>query len=105
MSSHLGRKAQLNARLADLNSRILGIEVELISHHAADWQELATERESDEVLQSVGSLAQHEIMMINAALRRIETEEYGTCAKCGEEIDDDRLDVLPYTPLCHHCAI
>jgi RNA polymerase-binding transcription factor DksA len=104
MALHLGRKAQLTARLADLNSRILDIEVELDSHHAADWQDLATERESDEVLQGMGTSAQHEIMMINAALHRIENEDYGTCAKCGKDIGEDRLNVLPYTPFCRHCA-
>ena len=42
------RKAQLEARLADLKGRLQGIETELDSHQSADWEELATEREGDE---------------------------------------------------------
>lgn len=98
------RKAQLEARLADLTGRLSAIEAELESHHAADWEELATEREADEVLEGMGLSGQQEIRMIEAALRRVEAGEYGTCAKCGAEIGDARLDVLPFTPFCRTCA-
>jgi RNA polymerase-binding transcription factor DksA len=28
---------------------------------------------------------------------------YGTCERCGQPIDDERLDALPATPLCLSC--
>jgi RNA polymerase-binding transcription factor DksA len=98
------RKAWLQERLADLNGRLAGIEAELDSHHAADWEELATEREGDEVLERMGTSGQQEIRMIEAALDRIESGDYGYCAKCGAEIGAERLDVLPFTPFCRTCA-
>ncbi|MGB8815195.1 MAG: TraR/DksA C4-type zinc finger protein [Paracoccaceae bacterium] len=98
------RKAELEARLADLKSRLLHIEEELDSHNAQDWEELATEREGDEVLEGMGVSGQQEIRMIEAALKRIAAGEYGSCVKCGAEIGDARLDVLPYTPFCRDCA-
>ena len=98
------RKAQLESRLADLKSRMAGIETELDSHQSADWEELATERETDEVLEGMGISAQQEIRKIEAALARIAENDYGFCAKCGAEIGDERLDVLPDTPFCRSCA-
>jgi RNA polymerase-binding transcription factor DksA len=29
---------------------------------------------------------------------------YGICARCGEPISKERLDVLPHTPSCKTCA-
>jgi RNA polymerase-binding transcription factor DksA len=98
------RKAQLDARLADLRKRLTGIDAELDSHQAKDWEELATERESDEVLEGIGLSGQQEIRQIEAALVRLEAGEYGYCVKCGAEIGEERLDVLPYTPFCRNCA-
>lgn len=104
MTSTAGRKAQLEARLADLKGRLAGIEAELDSHQTADWEDLATEREGDEVLEGMGLSGQQEIRQIEAALQRIAAGEYGFCAKCGAEIGAARLDVLPFTPFCRTCA-
>ena len=98
------RRTQLEARLADLGARLESIEAELDSHSSRDWEELATERESDEVLEGMGHSGQQEIRAISAALERIESGDYGFCVKCGAEIGDARLDVLPYTPFCRNCA-
>lgn len=98
------RKRQLESRLADLKTRLTGIEAELESHDAKDWEDLATEREADEVLENMGVSGQHEIRQIEAALERLANGEYGFCAKCGEAISEERLDVLPYTPFCRNCA-
>ncbi len=104
MTSIPVRKTQLETRLADLEGRLQGIEAELDSHNSPDWEELATERESDEVLEGMGVNGQQEIRMIKAALDRIAKDEYGVCVKCGADIGEARLDVLPYTPFCRNCA-
>ena len=98
------RKTQLEARLADLGARLQHIEEELDSHQSKDWEELAVEREEDEVLEGMGLSGQQEIRMIHAALARIAAGEYGICTKCGGDISQERLDVLPYTPFCRDCA-
>jgi RNA polymerase-binding transcription factor DksA len=99
------RKAALEARLVDLEARLVSIETELDSHTDPDWEELAVEREGDEVLEATGLSGQSEIRRIRAALTRIEEGTYGVCVGCGAEINSERLDVLPYTPFCHECAI
>lgn len=98
------RKAQLEARLKQLQRRLAGIEAELDSHDEKDWEELAVEREGDEVLERLGQGGQAEIRMIEAALARMAAGDYGTCAKCGAGIGEARLDAVPYTPFCKECA-
>jgi RNA polymerase-binding transcription factor DksA len=98
------RKAALEGRLTELGARLDAIEEELDSHQNPDWEELATEREGDEVLEATGQAGLAEIRGIRAALRRIAEGTYGDCARCGEPIGEARLDVLPATPLCRRCA-
>lgn len=98
------RKAQLLNRLTELGSRLEAIEDELDSHQNRDWEELATEREGDEVLEATGNAGKAEITQIRAALKRIDDGSYGDCARCGEPIAEARLDALPWTPLCRRCA-
>ncbi|HHB81195.1 MAG TPA: TraR/DksA family transcriptional regulator [Aliiroseovarius sp.] len=97
-------KAQLAKREAELDARLLEIEAELDSHHSKDWEELATEREGDEVLEREGQLAKEEIAKIQAAYARLEEGEFGYCVKCGAEIQPERLDLVPFTPFCRKCA-
>lgn len=99
------RRAELNARLAELDSKLHEIEEELESHNNPDWEESAQEREGDEVLEGIGVAGQKEIRMIKAALQRIDDGEYGYCTKCGDEISQERLSVLPWTPFCKRCAV
>jgi RNA polymerase-binding transcription factor DksA len=98
------REGLLKARLAELEARLHSIEDELDSHNSRDWEELAVEREEDEVLEGIGQAGLSEIRVIRAALDRIAEGTYGDCAKCGEPISEARLDVLPATPFCSRCA-
>lgn len=41
---------------------------------------------------------------IAAALTRMEEDEYGYCADCGEDIAPARLDLDPTAPKCLSCA-
>jgi RNA polymerase-binding transcription factor DksA len=94
----------LMQRLKLLDGRLHAIEAELDAPKSRDWEELATEREGDEVLERLGRSGEDEIVRIRAALGRLRDGTYGTCASCGEQISADRLDVLPETPLCRACA-
>lgn len=98
------RKKALEDRLKELDVRLHDIEEELDAHTSKDWEELATEREEDEVLEGMGVSGQAEIAQIRAALKRMEEGEYGFCVKCGDEIAEARLDVVPATPFCAKCA-
>lgn len=104
MISTTDHRAQLQQRLLALKSRLNGISTELVAEHSPDWEDLATEREGDEVLEGMGNAGLLEIRRIEAALARMDAGEYGICVTCGKEIGAERLDVLPDTPFCRTCA-
>ena len=41
--------------------------------------------------------------MIDEALKRIRNEEYGTCANCQEEMQQKRLEAVPWARHCITC--
>lgn len=98
------RRKVLMARLHDLTERMTKIDAELDQPKTRDWEDRAVEAEGDEVLEGLGHASEAEVAAINAALKRMDRGEYGLCTSCGEAISSDRLDVLPFTPLCRICA-
>jgi DnaK suppressor protein len=71
---------------------------------SADWSEQASERENDEVLESLGNSSEQELSMIKFAIMRIDEGNYFHCAECGNDIPLARLDLLPFTAHCVNCA-
>ena len=98
-------KQQLLERKAELTKRIEAIDKD-IKHEgmSANWTEQATERENDEVLESLGVASEDELGKIDKALKRIEAEEYFTCSVCGKPIPPERLELLPFSTTCVNCA-
>ncbi len=47
---------------------------------------------------------QLELRQVIAALARIESDDYGYCVECGDDIDLRRLQVDPAAPMCISCA-
>lgn len=41
---------------------------------------------------------------IKSALQRIDDGSFGKCIKCRKPITQERLNAIPYTPYCIHCA-
>ena len=89
----------------EVSGRISAIDRD-IRHEgmSADWTEQASERENDEVLESLGNSSEEELSMINFALQRIEENNYFNCDECGDTIPRARLDLLPFTAHCVDCA-
>lgn len=89
----------------DLTDRINSIDRD-IRHEGmtADWSEQASERENDEVLESLGNSSEQDLLKINYALKRLDNGTYFHCAECGEDIPPARLELLPFTAHCVDCA-
>jgi|SRR5579862_1548423 len=43
------------------------------------------------------------LRLIEAALKRMVDGSFGICVGCGEEIQDERLQALPWTQFCLRC--
>jgi cob(I)alamin adenosyltransferase len=46
---------------------------------------------------------EHEIDAMNEELRPLDDGTYGSCARCGNEIPEERLAAVPYAVLCLSC--
>jgi RNA polymerase-binding protein DksA len=107
MPSHEKITNKLQSLRSELIQRINAIDVDM--HHKKepvekDFAEQATQRENDEVLSAIDEEAQQTVILIDAALARIEDGSYGLCSQCGEEIPVKRLEALPYVTTCVKCA-
>lgn len=104
-------KAQLLEMRARLIPTVQGIEQAIIEDVRAPGDisnhptHLATE--DDEGVDQNVALAQNEqglLEQVEAALGRVEQGTFGRCENCGQEIERERLEALPYTSLCIRCA-
>lgn len=48
--------------------------------------------------------AERQLRLIQAALMRIENDEFGECLECGEPINPKRLEIDPTCLYCIECA-
>lgn len=69
-----------------------------------DFAEQAVQRENDDVLNALDHEAKDLVMQIDNALLRIKDGSYGRCLECGEDIPDERLQLVPYAEYCIDCA-
>ncbi len=67
-----------------------------------------TSEEQEEAEAFAGDMAASQALKdrvneIDAALNKIRTGEYGKCEKCGMDISEKELDLVPESRLCEHC--
>lgn len=92
----LARREELLASIARLDEQIR----EVTPGDAEDAEDIAQDRQGDEVLTALGDQDAAEIRRIDAALGRIVDGSWGYCTVCGEKIAARRLETLPDTPFC-----
>jgi DnaK suppressor protein len=68
-----------------------------------DTYDIASDERDREINLLLGDRERKKLQLIEDALQRIETGEYGECEECGGEIVSGRLDAMPFTRLCVTC--
>jgi RNA polymerase-binding transcription factor DksA len=96
----LRRREELRKRASDASAEARH-EADPLS---ADFADQVTQREHDDVLGAISDSARFELEQVEGALRRLASGRYGICARCGEEIERERLAAVPYTDRCRACA-
>jgi DnaK suppressor protein len=105
-------KAQFKRQLLDLRAELQGLEETL--NDASKTVELDQSRvgrlsrmdamQGQQMALEAGRRRRQQLVGIEAALRLIESGDFGFCAKCDEDIDVRRLRVDPTNTLCIKCA-
>ena len=93
----LQKKEEMEARLNRITTNVRrGLD--------SDSEERATQLEDSDVVDALGNEARNEIERISAALRRMDSGEYGLCMECGGPVGDSRISAYPYALECIDCA-
>jgi DnaK suppressor protein len=108
------KEAPEEERFRDLllneRGRILGFREETreswrVLQQPERWlQETAQKENLSRSIDQLDRIEKDRVEAIDRALRKIETGSYGFCEKCGDRIDDARLEAVPWAPLCISCA-
>jgi RNA polymerase-binding transcription factor DksA len=100
-------REQLLARGAELRDRVRRVHDDLrreVTPLPGDAPDAAIVTENDEVLHALDDSARSELNAIDRALERLEAGTYGVCERCGEQIEQARLALVPYSAHCRRCA-
>jgi RNA polymerase-binding protein DksA len=77
-----------------------GDEEETFDNHIGDAATITLNREMD---YSLEDNAGHVLAAIDEALKKIDDGTFGTCARCGKPIAQERLEAMPYATKCIDC--
>ena len=107
MTDYQKVKAVLHSKKAEIEERLRRTDKHV--HHreeplSPDFAEQASEMENFEVLVALDEEGKKELLKINAALQRVEDDKYDECSGCGTNINQKRLEAIPYTTYCLDCS-
>ena len=97
-------RAKLTSMEVELGSRVESLERDIQSGVPSDFEEQATARENDEVLDRLDEASRAELLAIRAAFVHLDQNGFNVCSKCGGAIGDERLALVPTAILCVICA-
>lgn len=94
-------EAILRQMAASINPRY--IVAELAARASSDEIENAAENSLREFAAGNVDMERVKALLIDLALKRIKSGEFGACMACGERIDEKRLNAVPQSPFCINC--
>jgi len=95
----LQRMAALEREFAGIAAAATGAGAD--DEHDPEGATLAFERQHAAALLEQ---AREQLAAIDAALEAVQADRYGTCARCGQPIGEDRLAARPAALTCVRCA-
>ena len=95
----LAEKEKIVKKLSQFYSESKEVEPDI----AQDIVDKAESSYTKEFLLSLSHAEREQLRLIDEALRRLETAEFGLCQMCGQAIGKKRLNTLPWTSYCINC--
>lgn len=96
-------KKKLEQVKEELQKVIEASEEDIDTGNSIDELDQATELIEQMTGFAVSSNFHHNMIEVDAALKRIENNTFGKCTNCQKEIPLKRLQVLPFTQYCIEC--
>lgn len=95
----LEQKEKIIQKLSALTNESKEVETDI----AQDLVDRAESSYTKEFLLSLSNTEREQLKLIDEALRRLPTKEFGICQMCAKQIGKKRLAALPWTPYCIDC--
>jgi DnaK suppressor protein len=106
-----------DAKLAELRDALRALREELVAYEEASRagaQPVDLEEpigrltridaiQQQKLTQVARARSEVRLKQVDAALRRLESGTYGTCGRCGDDIEIERLRARPEAPICLTC--
>ena len=92
-------RSELFRNVERSNQNIRESETEKI----ADMSDDAARAFNRQVEGELGEQEWQKLKQVDAAIEKIDRNEFGTCNECEGQIPEARLAVVPYTEYCTHC--
>ena len=89
-------KEEYETRIDKIKDHIQNPQDDLNEH----WEDQAIAYRQNDMRTNLMGEARQSLMYVENALNRIENGTYGECEVCGEHIEAQRLQALPYATLC-----
>src|ERR1700737_3087949 len=117
-STHTGQETAMDKKRLDYYKKKLVARREEVMRTIARTEEEGRQADDDqtvdladkaansytkEVLFGMTNTDRTILNMIDEALKRIKANEYGLCANCQEEVQQKRLDAVPWAKHCINC--
>lgn len=83
------------------NERYSSGELSSYDNHPGD---IGTEVYMNDMQNSLANHQRYQLDKVNEALSKIDDNSFGYCERCHQKIEPERLDIMPETQLCAHCA-
>ena len=91
------KKGQLLKELKELETpKNFGGDVDGFDEESDEAEEFSTQMATSQIIRE-------QINEVDSALNDIEEGKYGICKKCGNEISERVLNVVPESRLCENC--
>jgi DnaK suppressor protein len=97
--SLLEQKEKIVRKLSQFYNESKEVETDI----AQDVVDKAESSYTKEFLLSLSDSERHQLFLLDEALRRLRTPEFGICQMCQKPIGKKRLTTLPWTPYCIDC--
>ena len=89
-------KDEYESRIDKIEDHIQNPQDDLNEH----WEDQAISYRQNDMRKNLMGEARQSLIYVENALSRIENGTYGECEVCGEQIEEQRLEALPYATLC-----
>lgn len=89
-------KDEYETRIDKIEEHIQNPQDDLNEH----WEDQAISYRQNDMRKNLMGEARQSLIYVENALSRIENGTYGECEVCGKQIEEKRLEALPYATLC-----